>query len=159
MHSQSPYSSSVQLVTKRSMAPRESSRPKHRDRPTHDGRRSSRNPHRSSRTAGTPSSHTSSQALSADSLAKLNLLNERAFRENEVTPKRARPKRQREEFDEKLVVERTRRHHRKRRRRVVSGALLEEGEGRRLRRDDIFEPSPDLSKRKKRICKRLESST
>jgi glucan 1,3-beta-glucosidase len=146
------------------MAPRESPRPKPRDRPHHDSRRRrSDNPNRKSR-GNTPSSHTSSQALSVDSLAKLNLLNERASREQEIGTKRTRRKREHEFISEKpVVVDRERRHRKERSRRVVSGALLEEGDGRRLRsirggyryerREERYENQDDVGKRKKRICK------
>jgi glucan 1,3-beta-glucosidase len=139
------------------MAPRESPRPKPRDRVHHDSRRPrSDNPHRRSR-GNTPSSNTSSQALSADSLAKLNLLNERTSREQEIRTKRTRRKRDHEFVNEKpVVVERERRYRKERSRRVVSGALLEEGNGRQLRSirgGDRYESEADSSKRKKRICK------
>jgi glucan 1,3-beta-glucosidase len=35
--------------------------------------------------------------------------------------------------DEKIVVERSRKQHKRKKRRVVSGALLEEGDGEKLR--------------------------
>jgi len=138
------------------MAPRESPRPRPRERAHHESRRRrSENPNRRSR-GNTPSSGTSSQALSADSLAKLNLLNERISREQEVRTKRTRRKREYEFINEKpLVVERERRHRKERSRRVVSGALLEEGYGRRLRSirgGDRYEREEDVGKRKKRIC-------
>lgn len=140
------------------MAPRESPRPRPRDRAHHDSRRSHADkPKRKSR-GDTPSSHTSSQALSADSLAKLNLLNQRTSREQEIRTKRTRRKREHEYINEKpVVVERERRHRKERSRRVVSGALLEEGNGRRLRSirggGDRYERADDNGKRKKRICK------
>ncbi len=139
------------------MAARESPRPRPRDRAHHDSRRPrTDNPNRRSRGA-TPSSQTSSQTLSVDSLAKLNLLNERTSREQEVRTKRTRRRREHEFINEKpLVVERERRHRRERNRRVVSGALLEEGNGRRLRSirgGDRYETGADVGKRKKRICK------
>lgn len=139
------------------MAPRESPRPRPRDKAHYDSRRPrGDNPHRRSRT-NTPSSATSSQALSADSLAKLNLLNERSSRDQEIRTKRTRRKREHEFLNEKpLVVERERRHRKERNRRVVSGALLEEGDGRRLRGirgGDKYEREEDVGKRKKRICK------
>lgn len=139
------------------MAPRESPRPRPRDRAHHDSRRPrGDNPHRHSR-GNTPSSATSSQALSADSLAKLNLLNERTSREQEVRRKRTRRKREHEFVNEKpVVVERERKHRKERSGRVVSGALLEEGDGKRLRSirgGDRYEKEEDVGKRKKRICK------
>lgn len=146
------------------MAPQESPRPKPRDRTHHDNRRP-RSDDRNRKSRGdTPSSHKSSQALSADSLAKLNLLNERASREDEIRSKRKRRRREHEFINEKpVVVERERRHRKERSRRVVSGALLEEGDGRRLRsirggdryerREDRYEREDDIGKRKKTICK------
>jgi len=138
------------------MAPRESPRPRPRERARHDSRRPrSDNPHRRSR-GDTPSSATSSQTLSADSLAKLNLLNERSSRDQETRTKRTRRRREREIINEKpVVVERERRYRKERSRRVVSGALLEEGDGRRLqgiKSGDRYEIE-GIGKRKKRICK------
>jgi glucan 1,3-beta-glucosidase len=146
------------------MAPRESPRPRPREKAHQDSRRPrGDNPHRHSR-ENTPSSATSSQALSADSLAKLNLLNARTSREQEVRTKRTRRKREHEFVNEKpVVVERERRYRKERSRRVVSGALLEEGDGRRLRGirggdryekgGERYEKEEDVGKRKKRICK------
>ncbi|CZS96178.1 related to glucan 1,3-beta-glucosidase [Rhynchosporium graminicola] len=82
------------------------------------------------------SSGVSSQTLSVNALAKLDQLNRKeATRSAEVTPTKPRRKRQhkeREAVEEKIVVEKRRQHKRKKRR-VVSGALLEEGNGSRLR--------------------------
>lgn len=142
------------------MAPRESPRPRPRERDHEQYRESNRrprssNPRRKSR-GHPPSSSSGSQALSADSLAKLNLLNERASREQEIKTTRTRPRRQREITDEKQsFIGRVRREHKRKRRRVVSGALLEEGQGRRLqgiRGGDKYEEPEGLDKRKKRIC-------
>lgn len=137
------------------MAPRESPR-RSRDRPATHGHRSSRNPARFTSADG---SQATSQGLSANSLAKLNQLNERSALEEEITPRKERRKRRREYIDEKIVVEKTRRrhHHKRRRRRDVSGALLEEGNGPRLRGirgGDAYEDRGDemTSKMKKRIC-------
>ena len=115
------------------MAPRESPRPNPRERTTHnrDRRRSYAGSPRKS-LPHAPSSAATSQALSVDALLKLDRLNQqRASRE--VTPKKARRKRQREIIDEKLVVERSRRQYKRKKRRIVSGALLEEGHSGRLR--------------------------
>jgi glucan 1,3-beta-glucosidase len=139
------------------MAPREPPRRKPRERSTNEEERRPRNhnPNRIPR-AEAPSSRTSSQALSADSLAKLNLLNEKASREQTLRAKRTRT-RPRDVIDEKsLISERPRREHkRRRRRRVVSGALLEDGEGKRLQGIRGGEPYDEegMSKQKKRICK------
>jgi glucan 1,3-beta-glucosidase len=84
-------------------------------------------------------------------------LNERSSRDQEARTTRTRRKREHEFINEKpLVVERERRHRKERSRRVVSGALLEEGDGRRLRSirgGDRYEKEEDVGKRKKRICK------
>ncbi|TVY53773.1 putative glucan 1,3-beta-glucosidase D [Lachnellula cervina] len=117
------------------MAPRESPRPRPRERHRHhnDKRRSQGGTPRRSRHEAT-SSQSDSQALSADSLAKLNQLNQRERTQpQEVTPKKTRRKREREVVDEKIVVERSRKQHKRKKRRVVSGALLEEGHGEKLR--------------------------
>jgi len=50
-----------------------------------------------------------------------------------VTPKKTKRKRPREVVDEKIVIEKSRKQHKKKKRRVVSGALLEEGNSRRLK--------------------------
>jgi len=71
--------------------------------------------------------------LSADSLAKLNQLNQHSARQQDLTPKKTRRKQHREVVDEKIVIERSRRQHKRKKRRVVSGALLEEGNGKTLR--------------------------
>lgn len=120
---------------------RESERPRareSRERSHHHERkrRSRKAKHESS------SSQSGSQLLSADALAQLDHLNQhRSARAEEVTPKKTRRKRPRE-FEEKVVVvEKARREHRreskrehqKKSTRIVSGALLEEGDGPRLR--------------------------
>ncbi|KAL3421478.1 beta-glucosidase 6 [Phlyctema vagabunda] len=115
------------------MAPRESPRPRPRERRhQHEKRRSHSQSPRKARPA--VSSESSSQALSADTLAKLNQLNQQqAYRPQEITPKKTRRKREREVLDEKIVIERARKSHKRKKRRVVSGALLEEGSSRKLR--------------------------
>jgi len=136
--------------------------PRTRDRAEDRERRRSRthNLNRASRVPPT-SSESSSQGLSANSLAKLNSLNERASRDPELRPKKTRRTRPRELVNEKAYVrvEEKRRSHQKRRRRDVSGALLEEGDGRRLRGlrglrggDDYEEQNEGMSKKKKRVC-------
>lgn len=134
------------------MAPRESPRPKRRDRSAPRPRRPSRN-HRRSRPDS--SSKSSSQALSEDSLARLNQLNNKASRRQEIAHQKLRRKEEREIVQEKLHVDKARRHHRKRRRRVVSGALLEEGRGHRLRgiRGGYDYPRKNNRRSKKWICK------
>jgi glucan 1,3-beta-glucosidase len=106
-----------------------------------------------------PSSISNSQALSADALAKLDRLNQRPA---EITPKKTRRKTQREVIDEKVVVEQRRRQHKRKKRRVVSGALLEEGDGPRLKglrggdRYDRYEKEvyrDDSRKSRKKICR------
>jgi glucan 1,3-beta-glucosidase len=106
------------------------------------------------------SSDSSTQALSAGALAKLNYLNQQSPREPEITPKKSRQKRERVVSNEKYVAERSMKHEKRKKRRVVSGALLEEAEGEKLRglrggaynyyekvdeRDSFF-------KRNKRLC-------
>ncbi|KFY67883.1 hypothetical protein V497_00168 [Pseudogymnoascus sp. VKM F-4516 (FW-969)] len=126
-------------------------------------RRKSRNPDRDSRESRSreepPSSQSSSQPLSADSLAKLNQLNkkEKTRKPEKKRPERPRKKRQREAFNEKyeaIGVDKPRRD-KKKKRRVVSGALLEEGDGNRLSyiRGGGYDPQvqADAKKRKKRI--------
>jgi len=80
----------------------------------------------------------------------------------EISPKKARRKRQTEIVDEKIVYGEERRHHKTRRRRDVSGALLEEGDGRKLRGmrggarypDQEQEELDEASRQKrKRLCK------
>jgi glucan 1,3-beta-glucosidase len=142
------------------MAPRESPRPKPRERSHrhhHDKRRSQGTPRRSRHEA--PSSTGDSQALSADTLAKLNLLNDRGgSRPQEVTPKKTKRKRPREVVNEKIVIEKSRKQHKKKKRRVVSGALLEEGNSKRLRGlrggDGSYENEyRDDGSRKKKLCR------
>jgi glucan 1,3-beta-glucosidase len=141
------------------MAPGESPRRKPRERTHHYGQKKSQAQSPRKARAHPPSSSSGSQALSADSLARLNLLNqhEAARAAKEVTPKKTRRKRHREVPDEKFVVEKRRQHKRKKRR-VVSGAMLEEGDGPRLRGlrggaryDEKGEY--DSGKRKKRLCR------
>lgn len=83
-------------------------------------------------------------------------MNEKASRHAEITPQKTKRKRRREIVDEKpLIVEKHRREQKKRRRREVSGALLEEGNGRRLaglRGGDRNYEQTDTGKRKKWIC-------
>jgi glucan 1,3-beta-glucosidase len=134
---------------------RESPRRRPRDRTNDDKRPRSYNSNKKPR-AEALSSHTSSQALSADTLAKLNLLNEKALRKEELRAKTARI-RPRDLIDEKLLAtERSiKGYKRRRKRRVVSGSLLEEGEGRRLQRirsENLSDEDPSLRKQKKRIC-------
>jgi glucan 1,3-beta-glucosidase len=165
------------------MARREPSRPKHRERATvHEQRRL--NPRKSehrSRTEATDSY--ASEGLSADSLAKLNQLNDRLTREQDALPGRPRQKgrgeRQRErnrdaerdrqrrrerrreyEYgDDVIVVEKAKRSRKKHKRRVVSGALLEEGDGQRLRGlrggdyNEKRRKSERPKKSKKKLCK------
>jgi glucan 1,3-beta-glucosidase len=140
------------------MAPQESPRRKHRDRDHEQHRerrrRNSETPRRTRHDA--PPSERSSQALSANSLAQLNLINqhERA-RAQENTPQKTRRKRRPEVVDEKIVVERSRRQHKRKKRRVVSGALLEEGKSQKLRgirggyRSD---DGTDNGRKKKKLC-------
>jgi glucan 1,3-beta-glucosidase len=109
------------------MAPRESERPKHRERSHHHAKRK---PHRSKYESA--SSQFGSQLLSSDARSKLDRLNQQSTRSTEVTPKKTRRNRHREVINEKIVVEK-RRDHKRRKRRVVSGALLEEGDGSRLK--------------------------
>lgn len=80
------------------MAPRDSSRPRHRDRPSHDGKQrphARRSEHRSRPT--TESTLVSSEGLSIDTLAKLNLLNEQPRYDDELIPKRPRAQRHRQD--------------------------------------------------------------
>lgn len=140
------------------MTPQESPRPRPRER-THrqdrDRRRSHAQSQRKSR-AHASASEASSQALSADALLKLDRLNQQAA-SREVTPKKARQKRQREVIDEKVVVERSRKQHKRKKRRVVSGALLEEGDSGRLRGirgGDRYDNSEEEAWfKKKRLCR------
>lgn len=66
-------------------------------------------------------------------------------------------------MDEKIVVEQSRRQHKRKKRRVVSGALLEEGDGQKLRglrggarydkyEKDIYEDEQSGGKKKK-LCR------
>lgn len=62
--------------------------------------------------------------------------------------------------DEQIVVERSRKQHKRKKRRVVSGALLEEGDGPKLRgirggyRSEKGDYSDDnVSRNRKRLCK------
>ncbi|KAH8684893.1 glycoside hydrolase superfamily [Tricladium varicosporioides] len=144
---------------------RESPRRKRRERTYHDSRderdenRERRKSHSGNprRSRQRPPSESSSQALSADSLAKLNLLNQQGrSRTHEVAEKRARRKRHREIVDEKIVVEKSRRQHKRKKRRVVSGALLEEGKSEKLRgirggRGDQYEEGSDDGRKKKKL--------
>ncbi|KFY35050.1 hypothetical protein V494_06250 [Pseudogymnoascus sp. VKM F-4513 (FW-928)] len=128
-------------------------------------RRKSRNPDRDSRDSRDsrsrdepPTSQSSSQPLSADSLAKLNNLNKKEkSRKPEKKAPRPKQKRQRAAFNEKyeaIGVDKSRRD-KKRKKRVVSGALLEEGDGNRLSyiRGGGYDKQAeaDAAKRKKRI--------
>ncbi|KAL2070005.1 hypothetical protein VTL71DRAFT_14685 [Oculimacula yallundae] len=80
------------------------------------------------------SSGVSSQTLSVNALAKLDQLNRKeGTRPAEVTPTKPRRKRQHRPVVEEDIVVEKRRQHRRKKRRVVSGALLEEGDGSRLR--------------------------
>lgn len=63
--------------------------------------------------------------------------------------------------EERVVVEKNRKHHKRKKRRVVSGALLEEGDGQRLRgirggdRYDRYEKEEyraEGGKGKKKLC-------
>ncbi len=110
------------------MAPRESPRKPRERSHHHDKKRSARKSKYESSSSGA-----STQVLSVNALAKLDRLNQnQPVREAEVTPTKPWRKRHREVVDEKIVVEKRRQHKRKKRR-VVSGALLEEGDGARLR--------------------------
>ena len=59
-------------------------------------------------------------------------------------------------MDERIVVEKSRKQHKRKKRRVVSGALLEEGDSRRLRGmrgGEKYEDSEDEARfKKKRLC-------
>jgi glucan 1,3-beta-glucosidase len=115
---------------------RESERPRHRERKhrDRDERRSSGRSPRKSKHDSASSQQSGSQLLSADALAKLDRLNQNNVRSAEVTPKKERRHRPREVIDEKVfVVEKSGRQHKRKKRRVVSGALLEEGDGERLK--------------------------
>ncbi|KAI9743056.1 MAG: hypothetical protein M1818_003351 [Claussenomyces sp. TS43310] len=158
------------------MSARESPRPRRRERHGDRERRKRRSHNPNRRTSRAPSSEPTSQTLSADSLARLNQLNEKAARTPEARHHRPRPEWPREVLDESIVVEKRRRYHevpeetitpekrrrhRKRRRRVVSGSLLEEGESKRLKGlrggagyDDPYQgryEDEDVRKRRKKI--------
>lgn len=143
------------------MAPKESPHPRPRERSRyHEKKRASRS-HAKSRHE-TSSSQSGSQLLSANALAKLNQLNQQPARTEEVTPQKKRRKRHREVVDERLVVEKSRRQHKRKKRRVVSGALLEEGDSRRLkglRGGDRYEEYDGGDKRRKRLCMPLPVQT
>ena len=141
------------------MAPQESPQPRNRERAhrqDRDRRRSHAQSPRKSRTRATTSEATS-QSLSADALSKLDRLNQYQAARQEVTPKKARRKRQREVIDEKIVIERSRKQHKRKKRRVVSGALLEEGDSGRLRGirggEKYVDSEDELRFRKKRLCR------
>lgn len=140
------------------MAPKESPRPRPREQSHyHEKKRASRS-HAKSRHE-TSSSQSGSQLLSANALAKLN---QQPARTEEVTPQKKRRKRHREVVDEKLVVEKSRRQHKRKKRRVVSGALLEEGDSRRLkglRGGDRYDEYDGGDKRRKRLCTPLPVQT
>jgi len=121
------------------MAPGESKK-RSRDHQTHGAKRKShgqspRKPQAAVIAPASASSSSGSQALSANSLARLNLINQhersRAARDDVQIPK-TRKKRHRELPDERFVVEKRKAHKRKKRR-VVSGAMMEEGNGPELR--------------------------
>jgi glucan 1,3-beta-glucosidase len=146
------------------MPPPDSPRRKRRERSHHHH---SHHHHRRASHSGSPrksrapatSSDSSTQALSAGALAKLNYLNQQPSREPEVTPKKNRQKRERVISEEKFIVERTRKQHKRKKRRVVSGALLEEAEGEKLRslragtyNYEKVDGGGSFLKRKKRLC-------
>ncbi|CAG8956506.1 hypothetical protein HYFRA_00003893 [Hymenoscyphus fraxineus] len=135
------------------MPPPESPRRKRRE--SRETRERSRNPQRErrrrtdsesprkSRHAAT-SSESSSQPLSANAIAQLNLINqyersERAERDRaraaETAPRKPRKKKRIEVVDERSGGDRdrSRKQHKRKKRRVVSGALLEEGDSRKLK--------------------------
>ena len=145
------------------MPPPDSPRRKPRER----GHHHHHHHHRRSSHSGSPrksrahatSSDSSTQALSASALAKLNYQNQHPPRGPEVTPKKSRQKRERVVSDERYIVERTRKQHKPKKRRVVSGALLEEADGEKLRglRGGTYYYEKDrkedsLLKRRKRLC-------
>ena len=140
------------------MAPRESPRPRQRARErTHRHERKTTHSGSPRKPRAAASSGTGSEALSADSLAKLNLLNQYT-RQQEITPTKTRRKGHHEVVDEKIVVERSRRQHKRKKRRVVSGALLEEGHGSRLRgirggdRYEKEDYEDNVRRNRKRLC-------
>lgn len=143
------------------MAPRESPRPRPRERTHRHGKRGSYGQSPRKHRSKAVSSESSSQALSADALAKLDRLNQYPARSEEITPKKTRRKRHRDIVEEKVEIEQPRRQHKRKKRRVVSGALLEEGDGKKLRglrggaTYDGYEKADyefDTGKRKKRLC-------
>jgi glucan 1,3-beta-glucosidase len=147
------------------MVPRVSSRPRPRERAHHERRTTNTRSPQKSKAHAASSSGSSSQALSADALAKLDRLNQHA-RQLEVTPKKARWKREPEIIEEKYVVERSRRQHKRKKRRVVSGALLEEADSDRLRGIrggyDKYEKDNEedaFLKRRKRLCSSFSNSS
>ena len=91
-------------------------------------------------------------------MSKLDRLNQQAA-SREVTPKKISNKGQREVLDEKIVVERSRKQHKRKKRRVVSGALLEEGDSKRLRGirggDRYDDREEEARFKKKRLCRLL----
>jgi glucan 1,3-beta-glucosidase len=143
------------IVATDDMAPRESPRPRPRERSHHHEKKRASRSHAKSRHESS-SSQSGSQLLSANALARLDQLNhQQSVRAEEVAPKKTRRKRHREIVDEKLTVEKSQRRHKRKKRRVVSGALLEEGDGYRLRElrgGDKYEEYDD-GKRKKRLCR------
>lgn len=152
------------------MAPPDSPRRKTRERSHHhhhhrhyhhDRRASHSGSPRKSRGHAT-SSDSSSHALSAGALAKLNYLNQNPPSEPEITPK-SRQKRERGVYEERYIVERSRKQHKRKKRRVVSGALLEEAEGEKLRglRGGTYnyeknDKEEAFFKRRKRLCLLLD---
>lgn len=149
------------------MAPGESRR-KTRDRernahPQHGAKRKSRGDgEKSRRTRARPASETSgSQALSADSLARLNLINQHeASKDSRRNAQRAKRKHNADISDERFIVEKSRQQKKKRNQRVVSGAMLEEGDGARLRGirggrgeyDEKRDYQDENASKKKKIC-------
>lgn len=162
------------------MAPRERSKPRRRDGERDRDRdrdrereRERRHARRKHQAAGTPRrprpqpasqsslSEPNSQALSADSLAKLNRINRYAARRDEYAARKPRRRQNREIINEKVVIERARKPHKRRKSRIVSGALLEEGEAAKLRglrggyvseKRKHEDEDEVIRKKKKRIC-------
>jgi glucan 1,3-beta-glucosidase len=144
------------------MAPNESPR-RHRERSHHHEKRRANRRHAKSRHESS-SSQSGSQLLSANALAQLNQLNQLPPRAEELTPQKKRRKRHREVVDENFVVEKSRRQHKRNKRRVVSGALLEEGDSRRLKGlrggnkyDEYKYEEYDNGKAKKRLCRDFDA--
>ena len=150
---------------------RERERVDRHSNPHHAAKRKSRaegDRDRNRRSRAPPASDTSgSLALSADSLARLNLINQHeASRTRTRDPERAKRKKKVEVPDERFVVDK-RRQQKKKKRRVVSGAMLEEGDGERLRGirggrgnyDEKREYTQDGGggKKKKKICMIINS--